>query len=83
MGRFAGLVSAVLVLTGCVPPWSRTPTAGNPTVRPNELADADGRPCPQEPPVGDDPSGHGFGTEKAAKEVPALLEPQQAWGVPV
>jgi len=79
IGIVIGLAAAVLLLTGCDTPWSSTPTADNPTVRPNELADAHNRPCPLALPIGDDPSGHGFGVEEAATEFPDLLEPQQAW----
>jgi hypothetical protein len=74
-----GLAAASLSLTGCALPWGSTPTANTPTVVTTELMDADGRPCPKELPVGDDPSGHGFGTESAAERLPSLLEPQQAW----
>ena len=74
-----GLVSAVLALTGCDLPWSSTPVADTPELRTSELTDADGRPCPTKLPTGEDPSGHGFGTEEAAEELPSLLEPQEAW----
>lgn len=74
IGRIgASLGLATAVLTGC------TPTADDPAVRPNEFTDAGGRPCPKELPIGDDPSGHGFGIEEAADELPALLEPREAW----
>ena len=76
---FVGLASAVLALNGCDPPWSSTPTADSPKVRPSELTDAGGRPCPQELPLGDDSSGDGLGTEEVADELPTLLEPQEAW----
>lgn len=76
---FLGLATAVLALTGCDLPLASTPTADSPKVRPSELTDAGGRPCPQELPLGDDPSGHGFGTEEIADELPTLLEPQEAW----
>jgi hypothetical protein len=81
-GRFGrgvvslGLAIAGLALTGC---GTSTTTADRPTVRPSELTDADGRPCPQELQIGDDPSGHGFGVEEPAKELPSLLEAQEAW----
>lgn len=76
---FLAVATAVLVLSGCDLPWSSTATAQKPTVRTGELSDAGGRPCPQDLPIGDDPSGHGFGTEKVADELPALLQPQEAW----
>jgi hypothetical protein len=79
IGALLGLATAVVVLTGCGPSSSDTPTANEPTVRPAELSDAGGRPCPKELPIGDDPSGHGFGIEEAANESPALLEPDGAW----
>lgn len=60
-------------------PWSSTPAADKPEVRPSELMHADDRPCPEKLPLGDDPSGHGFGTEEVADEFPTLLEPQEAW----
>ena len=75
----AGLVTAVLALTGCDLRWSSTPVADKPELRTSELTDADGRPCPAKLPTGEDPSGHGFGTEAAAEELPSLLEPQEAW----
>lgn len=61
---------AALALTGCELPWSSTPTADSPEVRTGELDAADGRPCPQELPIGDDPGGHGFGVEAAAEKLP-------------
>lgn len=79
IGAFFAVATAVLVLSGCDLPWSSTATAQEPAVRTSELADSGGRPCPQELPISDDPSGHGFGTEKVADELPALLEPQEAW----
>lgn len=84
IGRWAanvGLLSAVLVLAGCTGAIeaSGSATAESPTVRPGELSAASGQPCPQELPIGDDPSGHGFGVEHAADQLPNLLEPQEAW----
>jgi hypothetical protein len=79
IGAFLGLATATLALAGCQPPRASTATADDPEVRPNELTDAGGRPCPRELPLGEDPSGHGFGTEKGADEFPTLLEPQDAW----
>ena len=89
---FLGLATAVLALTGCglvgatqeapepdVTPRSSTPTADSPDVRPSELADSGGRPCPKQLPIGEDPSGHGFGIYQVADELPTLLEPQEAW----
>ncbi|WP_460793530.1 hypothetical protein [Nocardioides pacificus] len=69
-------MTAALVLSGCGP----TPQAAtSPEVRTSELADAGGRPCPQRLPIGEDPSGHGFGTQEVADRLPALLEAQEAW----
>jgi hypothetical protein len=79
IGASLCLATAVLVLTGCDLPWSSTPTANTPEVRPSELTDAGDRPCPQQLPIGDDPSGHGFGTEEGADHLPTFLEPQEAW----
>lgn len=73
------LVTVALALSACDFPWSSAQTADGPGVRTTELDDASGRPCPRSLPVGDDPSGHGFGTEAAATELPTLLEPQEAW----
>ena len=78
-GAVLGLGAAVLALTGCDLPWSSPPSSDDPRVRPSELSVAGGRPCPEELPVSDDPSGHGFGTEEVADELPTLLEPQEAW----
>jgi hypothetical protein len=83
-----GLAAAALILTGCQlvgadePLASRagsTSTADEPVVRPGEFDDAGGRPCPQKLPSGDDPSGHGFGNQELANELPTLLKPEQAW----
>lgn len=79
IGALVGLAAAVLVVSGCAVPWSRTTTANKPEVNASELTDAGGLPCPQDLPVGDDPSGHGFGTQEVADELPTLLEPQLAW----
>lgn len=73
---FLCLAMASLVLAGCE---TSTTTAEHPTVRSREVTEADGRPCPQKLPIGDDPSGHGFGVEEPAKKLPNLLEPQEAW----
>jgi hypothetical protein len=74
-----GLAAVLLGLAGCAFPWSGPSTADTPEVRPSELEAADGRPCPEELPIGGDPSGHGFGVGEAADELPSLLEPQEAW----
>lgn len=79
IGALLVLATAVPLLAGCGLPWSGTPAAKHPEVRPGELADAAGRPCPRELPTGDDPSGHGFGIEDVADERPALLAPLEAW----
>lgn len=78
-GPLSGLAAVVLVVAGCGQPWSPGPTADKPEVHASELADAGGQPCPQQLPIGDDPSGHGFGTNDVADELPTLLEPQAAW----
>jgi hypothetical protein len=74
IGALLCVATAVLVLTAC-----GTSNANTPEVRPNEFTDAGDRPCPGELPPGDDPSGHGFGTEDPSDEPPTLLEPQEAW----
>jgi hypothetical protein len=74
IGAFLCVAATVLVLTAC-----GTSNANTPEVRPAELTDAGDRPCPRELPTGDDPSGHGFGTDDPADELPTLLEPQEAW----
>ncbi|TQM96097.1 hypothetical protein FB476_0957 [Ornithinimicrobium humiphilum] len=71
------LAAVALALTGCV--VTTEGAADTPTVQPGELDEAGGNPCPEELPIGDDPSGHGFGVEHAAEELPELLEPQEAW----
>lgn len=76
---FLASATAVLAVSGCGLPWAGAPTANDPEVRPSELAEAGGRPCPKQLPLGDDPSGHGFGTDELADELPTLLEPQKAW----
>ena len=75
-GLFLGLAAAALALSGCGP---TTQTAVAPEVRTSELADAGGRPCPERMPIGEDPSGHGFGVEELADQVPTLLQAQEAW----
>jgi hypothetical protein len=72
-GVFLGL-AAVLALTGCDLPWSSAPTAKPPVIRPDELSEADGKPCPRMLPDGDD-----LGTDEPANESPSLLEAQKAW----
>ena len=66
---------AVLSLAGCgdddVPP-PQTDLVG-------ELAAHNGRACPHQLPVGEDPDGYGFGTEEPADERPSLLTPDAAW----
>lgn len=82
IGRWAasvGLAGSAFVLAGCDIADPGTSTAGSPTLRSGELNDAGGQPCPEELPVGDDPSGHGFGVEDAATHLPVLLDPQDAW----
>lgn len=79
VGAFLGPASAAVVLLGCGLQWSGTSTADMPEVRPYELTDADNRPCPDELPVSDDPSGHGFGVQELADEHPTLLSPNEAW----
>lgn len=74
-----GLTGAVLVVAGCGIAGPGPSTAENPTVRRSELNDAGGQPCPDELPIGDDPSGHGFGVEHVANQLPRLLEPREAW----
>lgn len=69
----AAVVSAALSLAGC------TATADSAQVHATEFEDAGGQPCPEELPVGDDPSGHGFGVQESADEIPNLLAPQEAW----
>lgn len=69
--------TAILTLTGCH--MFATSTVERPAVQPEEMANAGGQPCPENLPIGDDPSGHGFGVERAAEQLPNLLEPQQAW----
>lgn len=73
------LAAAGFTLAGCGTVGPNTPSAEDPTVRPDELADADGQPCPEELPIGEDPAGHGFGVERLADQLPSLLEPQEAW----
>jgi len=76
----AVLAFAVLALGGCDQDGvGGPPAAAEPEVHASELTDAGGRPCPRRLPLGDDPSGHGFGTEDPAEETPTLLEPQKAW----
>lgn len=74
-----GLATALLAVAGCGPSGTGNRAADHPEVRPSELSDADGRPCPRQLPMGEDRSVHGSGTEEVADELPALLEPEQAW----
>jgi hypothetical protein len=78
-GTLLGVLVAAPLLVGCDVPWSGTATANDPDVQSEELTEAAGQPCPSTLPIGDDPSGHGFGTEEVADEVPTLLTPQEAW----
>ncbi|MBM9460182.1 hypothetical protein JK386_09725 [Nocardioides sp. zg-536] len=77
-GRGALLLSlapGAVFLAGC----GNAPTTASPVVPSSELADAGKRPCPEELPTGDDPSGHGFGADEPADERPDLLAPEEAW----
>jgi hypothetical protein len=78
-GALLGLATAVLALSGCAQPEASTVSADEAEVQGSELTDADGRPCPKDLPIGEDPSGHGFGVEDAADEPPTIAEPQDAW----
>ncbi|WP_131105794.1 hypothetical protein [Ornithinimicrobium sufpigmenti] len=74
----AGLLGlSALALTAC---GATSPAADvdTPTVQPEQLSEAGGEPCPDELPIGDDPSRHGFGVEHAAEQLPHLLDPQEA-----
>lgn len=71
-----GLATAVLAVTGC---GQSTTVVDSPESGRSELSEAGGRPCPTKLPIGEDPSGHGFGTEEVAEEFPILLELQEAW----
>lgn len=85
------LVTAGFALAGCESPSpgpTESPTthaasppahAESPTVRPGEMSSAGDQLCPSDLPIADDPSGHGFGVERAAEELPSLLQPQEAW----
>lgn len=76
----AGTVTlAVVVLTGCGSTPADDATAGASAVQPEQLTEAGGEPCPTELPIGDDPSGHGFGVEAPAEQLPDLLDPHEAW----
>jgi len=75
-GVFLGLATIALALAGCGP---TTLTADTPEIRTSELTDAGGQPCPKRMPIGEDPSGHGFGVEAVADQLPTLLESQEAW----
>lgn len=79
LGKVLSVVAAALLVAGCGQPGSRQPSADTPEVDTNELADAGGQPCPQDLPLGDDPSGHGWGTDEVAVEAPTFLEPELAW----
>ncbi len=82
-GMALGIALAVLAFTGCAQPESQLATADEPTVRPNELAVAGDRPCPRELPVGDDPSGHGFGNAEPAHLLPGPTEAARSVGLQV
>ncbi len=77
--RVAALLSAWLAGFGLVGCGTSETTADPPSVRSDEFAEVDGEPCPTSLPMGDDPSGYGFGVEEPALELPNLLEPQEAW----
>jgi hypothetical protein len=79
-GRTGAILgTAALVLGGCELAGSGAPDAHTSVRPPDELAGADARPCPQELPVGDDPSGHGFGVDRDADEAPALPGSREVW----
>ncbi|WP_300399733.1 hypothetical protein [Nocardioides sp.] len=70
---------ALLGLPACGVVGSGPSTAEEPRIHSGELEAASGRPCPDELPIGEDPSGHGFGIDEAADELPSLLDPRRAW----
>lgn len=45
----------------------------------DELTSHDGAPCPEQLPLGEDPSGHGFGPGEPADAAPSLPAPDKAW----
>lgn len=73
------LCLSALTLTACGVTSPGEGDVGAPTVQPEQLSKAGGEPCPDELPVGEDPSGHGFGVDHAAEQLPHLLDPQESW----
>ncbi|MGP7960939.1 hypothetical protein ACTVCO_09040 [Sanguibacter sp. A247] len=72
-------LGAPLGLAGCASPSAAPPRAAPSAAHQDELRAADGRPCPAELPLGEDPGGYGFGIERGATERPRVQEPQSAW----
>jgi hypothetical protein len=70
-----GVLTIATLVGGC----GSTRVAAEPTVHASEMDAHDGEACPRQLPIGEDPSGHGFGMEDEADELPSLLAPEQAW----
>lgn len=71
----AVVVTVVMVVAGC----GSVGVASGPPQPVDELAAHDGKVCPSTLPIGNDPSGYGFGEEADAKATPTFLVPQEAW----
>lgn len=57
------MATTTLVVTGCGLSRSGDTVTDSPTINAGEFHAASELPCPEELPLGDDPSGHGFGVE--------------------
>lgn len=78
-GSSLARVVALAVVASACGLSSSTPRTDEVEAGPEELAARPGGPCPATLPVGEDPGGHGFGSEVPADERPAFLEPEEAW----
>lgn len=75
----AAVLAATAVATTSCGTLGSASTAEGPVVHVDEAASHAGEVCPARLPIGEDPGGHGFGTESAAHELPSLLVPDTAW----
>ena len=75
----AAILAATAAATTSCGTLGSASTAEDPVVHADEAASHAGEVCPPRLPIGEDPGGHGFGTESAAQELPSLLAPETAW----
>lgn len=74
------IVTLMVALGGCSSADSPSRAQEEPVTKPvDDLTDRDGKVCPEELPQGEDPRGHGFGSEEPAAAAPTLPPIEAAW----